>query len=335
MEALKDSVKEAINKRLESPIFGFIFLSWVVANWDTILILAFSKETMEARIANIATQDIYYYFRRVVLPVVSGIVLAVIYPYCHIIMDKLHNKAVKHKDKAQLETALRKLDEDIILSEKKAEADIADEKYRSFSRDALTLQEEENKTKIEREKTEQEVAKLGIEQAINALKEVEEATIRLKEDQLLAERNLASLVNPMFMLMRKFTRMGRVINHFDELNPEASGSSGFEIFLRNEIKDTFNKEDRVFLANLAKQKDALNEASNNISINPDNEYPSKNEGAKLLYSSNSSHNTFKFARNATSLEMQEIMKRSHEAFKKEKVARAKKNNSNIKQIDNN
>lgn len=57
LEELKESVKQAISKRLESPLFGFITLSWIATNWDNILILIFSKEPIEKNIYIILNQE--------------------------------------------------------------------------------------------------------------------------------------------------------------------------------------------------------------------------------------------------------------------------------------
>lgn len=82
-----NAIKEAVVQRINTPIFGFVFISWVFSNWEAILYLSFSKYPIEYRISH--TTFLYIW------PIIAGVILAAIYPYTQFCIEWLHNKATE------------------------------------------------------------------------------------------------------------------------------------------------------------------------------------------------------------------------------------------------
>ena len=99
MEDLKNSIKQAVTKRIGSPLFGFIALRWISTNWDNILTLMFSKEPIEKTIYIILNLEENYYLKRLILPVIIGTLMTITYPYLQLAVEWVHGKARKIRNK--------------------------------------------------------------------------------------------------------------------------------------------------------------------------------------------------------------------------------------------
>lgn len=166
MEEIKESFKQAISKRIESPLFGFIALSWITANWDNIIVVLMSKKPIEETLKIILSQEDPYNIKRLILPILIGSSLAAIYPYLQLMLEWFHGKAMIIKNDKSTTQQTKKYENIITLSKTKAEAELADEKARLEERNNIELQHEKAKTEIEEEKEKQKKAQLNTEKLV-------------------------------------------------------------------------------------------------------------------------------------------------------------------------
>ncbi|CAI1919169.1 hypothetical protein [Serratia plymuthica] len=96
-DGLIESVKKTLMDRINTPLFGFIFLSWVVFNWDNILFVMFSEVSIEKRI-NAVKVSSDFYFRGFLCPITSGFLLSVAFPYLQWSVSFLQRKAQRLLD---------------------------------------------------------------------------------------------------------------------------------------------------------------------------------------------------------------------------------------------
>ncbi len=188
MEELKESFKQAVFKRIDSPLFGFIALSWISANWDNILTLILSKEPIEKSIYIIMNQDDSYYINRLLLPVLAGSLLAIAYPYLQLVLDGLHSQARKTRNKKNTESIIEELQNKIDISIIKAQADMADERAKSNEQNNHLLSNEIKKTEIEQEKEKQTKAKLNIDELEAQYDSIKNENNKLISDSLAVEK---------------------------------------------------------------------------------------------------------------------------------------------------
>ncbi len=59
MNELAEAVKKTLIDRINTPLFGFIVISWVMFNWDNILFVMFSQLTIEQRISGLRAEGGY------------------------------------------------------------------------------------------------------------------------------------------------------------------------------------------------------------------------------------------------------------------------------------
>lgn len=102
-----DEFNAPIQSRIKNPIiFGFI-LSWIVLNWDRILILILSKQNIvstielikklpsERSIGNITIEHATTF----IFPLISSIAFVLLSPFISNVIDKIHKGAVVAKIK--------------------------------------------------------------------------------------------------------------------------------------------------------------------------------------------------------------------------------------------
>ncbi|WP_145600804.1 hypothetical protein [Yersinia frederiksenii] len=149
MEEITNSVKNAISKRLDSPLFGFILLSWFAANWSNILFVLFSERTIEERIKIISKSTLLNYFCYLLLPVLIGVSLAIIYPYAQGWIDRKHAKAIELKREREKFNKLREYEDLIDLAEIKAKSENATLEENTRIQHKKELVQTEHKAEIE------------------------------------------------------------------------------------------------------------------------------------------------------------------------------------------
>lgn len=248
MEELKESIKEAVKHRLASPIFGFIALSFLVKNWDAILILILSKSSIEQRIAAILNEP-GYYSQRFFQPILWGLILAVVYPYLQMGVDWLHTWAANSKLKKEIVAEGSILDKQILLSQKKADAAVADEHSSMAAKAALALQAEKNNTNIEREKEKQELARMGID---NAKEEFDKLNIakRNLEEQISQLQNEYSAQTAIISSI--YVKSQKAVRILDYITSQTNRNEVYESLLL--LRELFSKQEREYLDKLEVNK---------------------------------------------------------------------------------
>ncbi|MEL7629223.1 hypothetical protein AAGW04_09490 [Pectobacterium aroidearum] len=212
MEELKESFKQALSKRIESPLFGFIALSWISANWDNIITVVMSKEAIEKTIEIILNQTDPYHFKRLILPILIGSFLAAVYPYLQLSLEWLHGKALLIKNSKNTNRELNKYQDIIMLSKKKAEADIADEKARTEEKNKLSLQDEKAKTEIEEEKEKQKKAQLNTEALVENYNSLEKEYTQLTNDLFKTQNIYNELIIKCSTIIEEIKKFGAIDN---------------------------------------------------------------------------------------------------------------------------
>ncbi|MGP1052087.1 hypothetical protein ACJ8PG_24495, partial [Serratia sp. CY68758] len=101
MNELAEAVKKTLVDRLNTPLFGFIAISWVMFNWDNILFVIFSKLTIEQRISGLRAME-FFYCKTIILPAVTGFVLSIVFPYLQVLISIFQIAAQKINDKITL-----------------------------------------------------------------------------------------------------------------------------------------------------------------------------------------------------------------------------------------
>ncbi|MGP2869151.1 hypothetical protein ACTVMR_19090 [Serratia nevei] len=97
-EGMLNSVKKTLMDRVNTPLFGFITLSWVVCNWDNILFVMLSNLPIEQRIKTIRLSGPFY-VHELITPIVVGFSLSVLFPYLQLLVDFFQRDAKERKFK--------------------------------------------------------------------------------------------------------------------------------------------------------------------------------------------------------------------------------------------
>ncbi|MBH3289212.1 hypothetical protein I5N29_02055 [Serratia marcescens] len=142
MNELTDAVKKTLIERINTPLFGFISISWVMFNWDNILFVMFSKLTIEQRINGLRAAELFY-FKSFVLPVAVGFILSVIFPYLQILISILQRTAQSINDNINLSRERAACAAIISLAREKAQADGAVKRATAEENKELAIAEDE------------------------------------------------------------------------------------------------------------------------------------------------------------------------------------------------
>ncbi|MEN4129591.1 hypothetical protein [Serratia marcescens] len=178
-EGLIDSVKKTLIDRINTPLFGFIVLSWVVFNWDLLLTVILSKQMISTRIEFVKS-SYYYPFKMFIYPAISGFVLSVVFPYWQLAVSFLQRIAQKLIDGNSMRRALAENKAVITLASSKADVD--------SSRDFQKVRKE-----LELAKKENEVANVKFntdkikEDFENISNDIAKAKVELKNQEALYE----------------------------------------------------------------------------------------------------------------------------------------------------
>jgi hypothetical protein len=70
---------EAFATRVKSPVFGYLFISWFGFNWEKILLLLFSKESLDKRIE--VFKNAFNYDDFLLYPLGMAILFSILYPW--------------------------------------------------------------------------------------------------------------------------------------------------------------------------------------------------------------------------------------------------------------
>ncbi|HCB1918899.1 TPA: hypothetical protein MYQ36_004910 [Citrobacter braakii] len=186
-ESISESIKEAVQERLSSPLWGYIILSWCGFNWKNVAILFMSKASVNTRIAQIMSHD-WFYMKFLFAPLVVGSLLAVASPYLQLGLSVLHGWASKRLRIAEKRNLLDEYDFRKATASRKAEAEYADR----LALAAEDLKLEQHNQMIEREKSKAQNLKDEVESMTTKLEGLTTEVKKLEnvKQHLLSERSM-------------------------------------------------------------------------------------------------------------------------------------------------
>lgn len=146
-----EQVKQAFKDRISSPLWGYVFFSWLGFNWQNIAKLFMSKRDVEVRIAEITSQG-WFFVHYIVLPVIVGAALAAVSPYLQQWLAAAHKKAEDKRNADTLAEDLRLLDVDMVKKRKSIELANVEELTNKSEQAKVDRQDERNKNRLEFQK---------------------------------------------------------------------------------------------------------------------------------------------------------------------------------------
>jgi hypothetical protein len=111
MSDLRDLISpvfEEYRQRVKNPIWGGFVLSWIFINWEILLIVLFSNETVENKIIEIKTNYISI-CSNVILPLVISIAYYIAIPYLISLTEKIRFTAYKVNENNRAQKAIERL----------------------------------------------------------------------------------------------------------------------------------------------------------------------------------------------------------------------------------
>lgn len=167
-EGITDSVKKVLEERMKNPLWGFIILAWLWFNWPNLAILFMSDAPVKFRIDYILSQK-FFYLHYMIVPILSGSVLAIVSPYAQWLLSQAHKWADDRYSDNIFKVKEKNYQDAIKLSTLKDQADRAEELAKAKT-DA-DIQEQVERGKREVLKTEEmEFIKKALNDEVEALK---------------------------------------------------------------------------------------------------------------------------------------------------------------------
>ena len=121
---LAESVKQVLEERIKSPLWGFIILAWLWFNWPNLAMLFMSDDPVKVRIDYIRSQE-FFYLHFVVAPFFVGGLLAIVTPYAQWLLSKAHKWANDRSRENVFQSKEQDYKDDIELSKLKVQSDMA------------------------------------------------------------------------------------------------------------------------------------------------------------------------------------------------------------------
>lgn len=239
-EGLIDSVKKTLLDRINTPLFGFILLSWIMFNWDNILFVMLSDASIENRIIAIKKSGEFPY-KNLICPVVSGFIFSVAFPYAQLVISYLQRWAQKAIDKNKERKEMDECEITKNLARKRVEAATAmDVEKENIALDIAMKRQEI--AKVDFDITELERVFKGLSNDASKKKqEVEnQETLykNIKSDVEFIERRLVELRKIEGDLVKKIGSDEQLISNFSMTN---QGVLSLANDLRNEINRYANE----------------------------------------------------------------------------------------------
>ncbi|ENG6110591.1 hypothetical protein ABUV69_005502, partial [Serratia liquefaciens] len=93
MSEMLSDIKIVLKERVSGPFFGYIFISFILFNWDWLYFFIFSDISAEQKLSSISRT--YDYFRGILAPVISGFIMCLFSPFINVAIKKLHSIAIR------------------------------------------------------------------------------------------------------------------------------------------------------------------------------------------------------------------------------------------------
>ena len=124
MDELADAVKKTLIQTINTPLFGFIVLSWLGFNWDSLLIVLMGSGELQDRIIKVKSEPCIFWYS-VVAPILLGFIIAVLFPYASHAVSFFQRCAQKIADGNDIKRAKSESEAREIIAEYTAKADSA------------------------------------------------------------------------------------------------------------------------------------------------------------------------------------------------------------------
>ncbi|MDC6120451.1 hypothetical protein PJX95_20630 [Serratia rubidaea] len=304
-----EQVKQAFKDRISSPLWGYVFFSWLGFNWQNIAKLFMSKREVEVRIAEITSQE-WFFVHYIVFPVIFGAALAAVSPYLQQWLSAVHKRAEKNQRADLKQKIIDKYDDDIDIAGKKVEANKAQE-----------LAEEKEHTKVVQEQEKQKREVLDTKKIEENLKQLEkrrheiESSIKKLEEQgervqketdfwrnrvfkviklvngfnnVSDSRSLNSIKDELSSLFsdEELEIAGYAVEYQEERNKILMETISNALSLIKEIRESYNQElDYGVTANISRHKEMdllINELSSTLKIINKNVYMNNSKNNKNI-----------------------------------------------------
>ncbi|HEJ7948439.1 TPA: hypothetical protein SMI10_004725, partial [Serratia liquefaciens] len=161
MEDLTEAVKKTLVDRINTPLFGFIVISWVMYNWSNILFVILSKLTIEQRLNSLRAEGWWLIVYGLVLPAITGFTLSVVFPYLQLGVNKLQKGAQNRNDLLSVYRERKEYKAAIALSKIRAKAESSVHYEKALNENKISTLErvtEENRSKVNELRSENELA---------------------------------------------------------------------------------------------------------------------------------------------------------------------------------
>ncbi|MBH2771220.1 hypothetical protein I5L29_02605 [Serratia marcescens] len=261
-EGLIDSVKKTLLDRINTPLFGFILLSWIMFNWDNILFVMLSDVSIENRITAIKKSGEFPY-KNLICPVASGFIFSVAFPYIQLVISYLQRWAQKAIDKNK---ELKEVDECEItknLARKRVEAATAMDMVKESVGLEIAMKRQEI-AKVDFDIAELERAFKGLSSDVSKkMQEVEnQETLykNIKGDVQFIERRLVELREVEGELVKKIGSSELFVKGFSEINKDVIN-----------VVDGIRNEINIYVRELSDKGIAVGEFNSNKFNIPGNE----------------------------------------------------------------
>lgn len=246
-DGLIESVKKTLMDRINTPLFGFIFLSWIVFNWDNILFVMLSDVSIEKRI-NAIKMSGDFLFKGFLCPVSSGFLLSVTFPYLQWVVSFLQRFAQKLIDDNKKQRESDECTAIIALAQVRANADSAVESEKA--RIALEIAEKNKsiaivKFDMEQMKKQYEELQENIEKGKSELAKLEDVQMKVSIRTRVDSENLQTLKEELEGLKKSLGSFkeirDNVINMTDRIN-SAIEKINNDITKKKKVADDYREE---------------------------------------------------------------------------------------------
>ena len=98
MKELIKSFFESSNERIKNPLIGTFAISWILINWKPVIILLFSKQTIQNKIKEIELNHTSLEYN-LIFPILIALFYIILLPYLMWLIDELIKKSTKGRKK--------------------------------------------------------------------------------------------------------------------------------------------------------------------------------------------------------------------------------------------
>ncbi|MGN7971482.1 hypothetical protein [Serratia sp. 22264] len=232
MQELTDAVKKTLVDRINTPLFGFIILSWISFNWSDIATLLLSKKDIQERIEIINSSSALL-GHSLLYPLLAGYLLSVTFPYAQWTVSYLQRIAQQLLNSNNE----RREQQEYNFTKKLA-------KLRAEAEGALELEKIEIKSIIADKETAIAEKRLNISDLNDKFSETQKEIIKSEAELTRLKNEVGSLEKQ----VEQFNQETIADNYYNNLDWDINGIDAHKKYLRNvnllleEVKEILQKD---------------------------------------------------------------------------------------------